>query len=383
MLSLSKFVTKNLKSSVSGIRSIYSAEYLDLDLFQRHCQNKQERLAPQKESIRNNIEKSLSAPEGKVFVEDVKSFLYCSKSDDDIELVRKSIERYNKQEKLEAFSFNVPLIKLLTVLNKTDIALDILNKSPEIFGDSLKVFLYLINKLVEEQKYDEAIDVFKKKSNVFFSARGRHNEILNLVSHALLEKNNAASIESFKEIVKSINESSQKMTVPRKMYMAFFYTCLQQNQLDLAKEIAYGQLEVGHVKLNLQIISLLSSSNQNLDEAVNLYNKLISNNKDRPSKAIYIETYKLLKKAITESGNGKNDALLEGLDEKIMKSLRERVTGTVDKRDDLQLNDKISLFARNLENRTDRNNDRNSRMSGNFRRPQKLQFTPRDSNVNK
>jgi tetratricopeptide (TPR) repeat protein len=378
MLSLSKFLSKNLKSSVSGIRSIYSAEYLEIDVFQKHCQNKQEQIGPQIESIKKNIEKSLSSPDGKVFVEDLKSFLYCSKSDSDIDLVRNSIERYNSQEKLETYSFNIPMIKLLTSLNKTDIALDILNKSPGVFGDSFKVMLHLINKLVEEQKYDEAIDVFKRRADVFFTKNVRANEILNLVSHALLEKNDAAAIESFKEIIKSLKGSSLNMVVPRKTTMAFFLTCIQQNQLDLAKEIAFGTIEDGKIKSNIKIMVLLTLSNQNLGEAIDLFKNLISINQMRPSPLIYKDTYLLLQKAIKESGKSEYNSLLEGLDEKLMKTLKEIITSTISPRNNTQGNN--GLFSRNRGNFT----DRNSVMNGNFRRPQKLQFTiPGDSNVNK
>ena len=101
------------------------------------------------------------------------------------------ILRYIKQEKLESFNFNIPLIKLLCVMNKEDKAFEILKNEPEIFENSNKVLFILMNKLAEEKRYDDVIRTFnefsEKKENPNAGV-GSLYLILSVLSRALLEK---------------------------------------------------------------------------------------------------------------------------------------------------------------------------------------------------
>lgn len=187
MLSLSKLLTRNFNLTVSGMRSIYSADYLGLDVFQKHCKYTQEKSFSQLDAMKKNMSASLSKSDGKIFLDDLKTVLYCSKTDDDINLVINSIERYNKQEKLEQFTFNVPLAKLLYSLNKTDMALEILSKHPDLFRNSPKVAMILMSKLITEKRYDDVITVYNAAFNKIDETT-KISSVLILLSHALVEK---------------------------------------------------------------------------------------------------------------------------------------------------------------------------------------------------
>jgi len=100
------------------MRSIYSAQYFGIDVFEKHCKATQEKVGHKlgkrrhskshsifrsffnifffkqtKESIKKNLRETLNKSDGKIFVEDLKSALYCSKTDADLDLVKSSIER--------------------------------------------------------------------------------------------------------------------------------------------------------------------------------------------------------------------------------------------------------------------------------------------------
>jgi hypothetical protein len=47
----------------------------------------------QLENIKKNLQDTLSKPDGKIFVEDLKTALYCAKTDEDLDLLKNSIER--------------------------------------------------------------------------------------------------------------------------------------------------------------------------------------------------------------------------------------------------------------------------------------------------
>ena len=103
---------------IKGIRSIYSADFIGIGTFQRHCQATQRNansqigkkkfkckylskkiiftskiVLKQLENIKKNLQETLAKPDGKIFVEDLKTALYCTKTDEDLDLVKNSIER--------------------------------------------------------------------------------------------------------------------------------------------------------------------------------------------------------------------------------------------------------------------------------------------------
>jgi hypothetical protein len=77
-------------------------------------------------------------------------------------------------------------------MNKTDTALDLFMNNSEIFGESYKVFLILMNKLLEEKRYDDVIRVFNKNAERLYKLKseekGSAGQAFSLVSLALYEK---------------------------------------------------------------------------------------------------------------------------------------------------------------------------------------------------
>lgn len=75
-------------------------------------------------------------------------------------------------------------------MNKTDKALELFMTQREILGVSPKAIFILMNKLVEEKRFDDTIKVFDQISEIFFNPAERNFkfEITNLYSHALFEK---------------------------------------------------------------------------------------------------------------------------------------------------------------------------------------------------
>ncbi len=71
-------------------------------------------------------------------------------------------------------------------MNKTDKALELFMTQREIFVFSAKAIFMLMNKLVEEKRFDDTIKVFDQISEKFFEKKSKI-EIVNLYSYALFK----------------------------------------------------------------------------------------------------------------------------------------------------------------------------------------------------
>jgi hypothetical protein len=79
-------------------------------------------------ALKENIEKALSKPEEYILSDDLSNFLYTAKSDEELDLVLKAVQKYETQfaawGPLKS-TFDEPLMKLFYVQNKTDKALEL------------------------------------------------------------------------------------------------------------------------------------------------------------------------------------------------------------------------------------------------------------------
>ncbi len=83
-------------------------------------------LLPYKETLKKNIQDKVANSDSSIFTDDLKTFLYLAKTDEDLSLLQQSIRKYESQA-LNALKYNFesPLMRLMYAQNKTDEALKI------------------------------------------------------------------------------------------------------------------------------------------------------------------------------------------------------------------------------------------------------------------
>jgi hypothetical protein len=78
--------------------------------------------------LRKKIEASLSHSNGIILTHEIDTLLFTAKSDEELDLVVKAIQRYETQHGelgLVKFNFGAPLMRLFYVRSKTDKALEL------------------------------------------------------------------------------------------------------------------------------------------------------------------------------------------------------------------------------------------------------------------
>lgn len=263
MLSLCKLATPIVNTAIkSSARTIYTANFLRLDAFKEYSEKVEKQNAHNSNAVKQAIKDAVTKPEGKLFTEDIKLYLYQTKTDDEINTLVEAIKKYRSQSSLSLFSFNFdsPLMRLLYTLNKTDQAVN-LYMNEEFFNKSQNVTIMLLNKLVEEKKFEEVLKVFNKYLQNLANAKQDptnknlvNRESIRLITEALLEKNDASALEQAKSIFKQVSEL--KSEIPVGSIMHVIALALDQKQPDLAFELLDRIIKPLPVKSNLKILTL-------------------------------------------------------------------------------------------------------------------------------
>jgi len=286
MLSLSKLVP-GLGSAVNcalrnQARSIYSANYLGIENFKSYSQRFQKENAQNSNTVKQTVKDAVSKPDGKIFTEDLKSYLYQTQTDEEIDTLIEGIKKHQNQQSVSLFSFNFdgPLMRLLYSLNKTDKALSLyLKDNSNFFNKSFKVTAMLMNKLIEEKRFDEALKVgdsyFKHHKSVKQSAAADSKEaqlnlgnILRLYSEALLGKNDSGALKQAKQFLKDVSELKERLL--DKSIAHVILLALEQKDPEFAFELL-NQISIAmqkDLKGNLKILTLIEL--KRADEALNL-----------------------------------------------------------------------------------------------------------------
>ena len=71
------------------------------------------------------MEEAINKPDAKIFAEDLKSFLYLTEEDNEINLLIQGIKKFNAKNTQDDFRFGAPLMRLLYTLDKTDKAFEL------------------------------------------------------------------------------------------------------------------------------------------------------------------------------------------------------------------------------------------------------------------
>lgn len=198
-----------------------------------------------KASLKVTIEEAISKPDAKIFTEDLKTLLYLSKSDSDLDLLVNAIRKYQKQESAAIFGFNfeTPLIRLLYSLNQTDRALSlILDENDSVLQKFYTAGTILMNKLLEEKRYEDTIKVlnriiskFRQDKKADPNSRLRTMDLSNLATEALLGINTSDALNLAKKMLVDFKELN--LEFHDNAYIKLILLSHNQNQIDFAYEL--------------------------------------------------------------------------------------------------------------------------------------------------
>lgn len=304
MLSLIRIIPKQLSlinnfTSSRLSRTLYTPASFAIDSFEAY-KTKIEREDPGRaESVRKTIKDVLSKPNSPLFTEDLKSLAYSTKTDSDIDLLVAAFKKYSSQDSVAIFNFNFDaiLMRVLYSLKKTDIALE-LYLNEEKFCKSVKVANMLMNKLLEESRYDDVVKVFDKLSKRYQAEKDTFKNVFisfNLVTEALLLKNDKEALKKAKSILENL--IALKCEVSDLGLTRIYLLALQQKDPQFAYELILKFTNRGqNIINNLKILALLDL-NRN-DEALQIATVLNSSQLPNPNMKKF---YKITLDRLTEA----------------------------------------------------------------------------------
>ncbi|XP_003740333.1 pentatricopeptide repeat-containing protein 2, mitochondrial [Galendromus occidentalis] len=161
-------------------RSLYSAHSLGLDRFNEDRQRVFAHLGPRKAEYFSQFWESFKedrkSSETMVFTGDLKNVVQLSETDEDIELCIRMMRIFHKQNqdlRFGTFSFGPVVLRLLYVLDKPDVVIQVL-KDPELHGffDQTASYQLAMDLLYKRARYQEVIDLFEHmRSRQVFGTR--------------------------------------------------------------------------------------------------------------------------------------------------------------------------------------------------------------------
>ncbi|CAF0959215.1 unnamed protein product [Brachionus calyciflorus] len=350
--------------SSNAVRTYFSPSYFAVDSFKNYASIIEKEQGRNASSLKLAIEEGMSKPDSKIFTEDLKTMLYLTKTDADIDLLLNAIRKYQQQESSTIFNFNFesPLIRLLYTLNKTDRALNLfLDEKDTVLQKIYTPGVILMNKLLEEKRYSDAVKVFNRILNKF-KAEKKENpskllktmDLSNLVTEALLGLNNLEALETGKQMLKDFKQLN--IECHDNGFIKLILLAYNQNQFDFAYELTTKiKNKNKNIINNLRVLCLLRMNR--VDDAISLAedtSKIVTRGQSR---LFFKETL----------------AMLEDLASKLEGEKKDRVNDLVttikqeNKLIDLSLNDYALKLRENKDNQQQqqqRNNNQENRVDG-------------------
>jgi len=323
---------------VAGERNNFGPSFYAMDKFVRHSEYMGRKYSDTLDSIRSAIQITVEKPDARAFTEDIKTFLYLTKTDSDFELLKKAIEKYNKQDTSPIFNFRfaAPLMRLAHSLNKTDDMLALyLKDEANYLHTTVTPGFILMNKLFDERRFDDVLRVFNRLAKTLTTRVVQSGEreffpfdALKLAIEANLEKNDDDTNKNAIQLFTTLKNI--KPPNPAKMITCLFLTAIQRGNNELAHEL-YLYLESlqknSIISANLRIISLCL--NQKAGEALASFgaDNQVETTDKRKRTFYFKSTLDTLKEAVNLS---KNEEYRKMLDEVLSRIKSENLVAKSD-----------------------------------------------------
>jgi len=222
------------------VRTLFSSSGIGIDNFKYARDQHATRYAPSLDVFKKRFLESVGQSNSQVFAEDLRNMIMSASNDQEIEAVIQALKKYSaNQVKFTDYHFGSPVMRLLYLQNKTDQALQLFmdDNLKNVFNDSASA-LVLMNKLIEEQRFDDALKVFEHGSKRGFSTvSGRKfpGDVVMLAIECLYRQNTQESLNKAKELVSKVRQSDADIS-PRAATMTALLA-IQQNDPGFAMEI--------------------------------------------------------------------------------------------------------------------------------------------------
>jgi hypothetical protein len=260
------------------IRTIFSSSGIGMDSFKYSREQHVTRYAQSLDVFKKRFLDSLGQKDSQVFSEDLRNMIMSANNDQEIDTVIQALKKYGtSKDKFTDYHFGSPIMRLLYTQNKTDLALQLYmdDSLKSIFNDSASA-LVLMNKLIEDKRYDDAVKVFEHGAKRGFSTtsgRAFPTDVVMLAIEGLYRQNTKESLAKAKEIVSTVRERGADIN-PRTAAMTALLA-VQQGEPSFAMEVlgavrgqnlttiqnmrAISYADMGRVEEAINVVHLLAN----------------------------------------------------------------------------------------------------------------------------
>ncbi|CAF1094054.1 unnamed protein product [Rotaria magnacalcarata] len=254
------------------VRTIFSSSAIGLDNFKLAREQHASRHAPSIDGFKKRFLDSINKPDSQIFTEDLRNMIMSANSDEEVDAVIQALRKYNSNKvKFTDFHFGSPIMRLLYIQNKSDLAMQLFmdESLKDIFNDSGSV-LILLNKLIEDKRYDDATKIFEYGMQRGFStASGRvfPTDAVTLAIEALYRQNTKQSLEKAKDLISKVIQRDADIN-PRAASMIALLA-LQHNESSFAMEII-GAVRAQNLTTIQNIRAICYAEMGRAEEAINI-----------------------------------------------------------------------------------------------------------------
>ncbi|CAF1536368.1 unnamed protein product, partial [Adineta steineri] len=258
------------------IRTLFSSSGIGIDNFKLSREQHATRFAPSLDVFKKRFLDSIGQKDSQIFTEDLRNMIMSANTDPEIDSVIQALKKYSANTtKLTDYHFGSPVMRLLYTQNKTDLALQLYmdENLKTIFNDSASA-LVLMNKLIEDKRYDDAVKVFEFGSKRGFSTtsgRTFPTDVVMLAIEGLYRQNTKESLVKAKELITKVRERDADRN-PRTAAMTALLA-IQQGEPQFAMEVL-GSVRAQNFATVPNIRAICYSDMGRVEEAINVVHLL-------------------------------------------------------------------------------------------------------------
>ncbi|CAF0926849.1 unnamed protein product, partial [Didymodactylos carnosus] len=262
----------------NSVRTVFTSAGIGVDNFKHSRETHVAYYAPSIEGFKKRFMESIQNPEAKIFTEDLRNMVLAASTDDEIDAVIQALRKYNSsKQSFSDYSFGSPVMRLLYIHNKTDKAIQLyMDKNlDEIFKDSASA-LVLMNKLVEEKRFEDCIRVFEhgiKRGFTTQSGKTFPRDVVMLAVEALYRQNTKDSLVKVKDLLNKISGRDADLNARTISMIALL--AIQQGEPDFAMEII-SSMKQQFVSTNQNVRAICLADLGRVEEAINLVQVIAS-----------------------------------------------------------------------------------------------------------
>lgn len=240
---------------------MYSPATLGVDSYIASCERVKLQFGNSNEKFIGKMEEFVQdSSKNMVFTEDLKNMVHLiDKSPENTELVVKMLKKFNSQNKdlrFGNFVFGPVVMRMFTVLQNPDVALQCFN-DPDMDGffDQLMSYQILLDLLFENKKYQEVLDTFDNIKNRQIQGGRYPKHVVVLVFAACYKMNTPESFKYSTDLWKELNTVGH---FPMRKGTAFAAAlALAQNSPSTALEITSTVKQQNYITIrNIKTVAL-------------------------------------------------------------------------------------------------------------------------------